>query len=122
MRREPTAFVILTILAASCATQDGGVSAIWDNPAANHGRIVEVVVHPHDLLSDQGRYVLCFDPCSEAQARGVQTVLLPLENGRYDGFRGDQAVRLRLRFDGHCFTNSAVCLLDHRPFVFVEVP
>lgn len=121
MRRELTAFLILPIMAASCSTQDG-VGAIWSNPAAYHDHVVEVVVHPYDLLSDPGRYILCFQPCSQAQAVGVQSVLMPLEDGRWDGFRGDQAVRLKLRFDGRCFTDGAVCLLDHRPYVFIEEP
>ena len=122
LSRKRICVLALTSLAAACASAGRDpLSAITQNPLANDGRVIELTAYPYDLLSDPDRYLLCLDVCDEAQAARVVTLVEPAQSGRFNGFRGDRPVSLRLRFDARCFHEGATCL-HFRGFVFVEIP
>jgi hypothetical protein len=97
------------------------IGDVWDNPERHDGETFELTAYPYDLPGDPQRYIMCTEPCSEGEAQREQAVIHPSVEGRFDGWRGNQAVVVRVRFDGHCFRPQAICFLDHRPFIFQQL-
>lgn len=96
------------------------IDKVWDNPLRYDGQSFDVVLYPNDLLEDPDRYVMCLDVCVGERARQVTSVIIPRTVGGYRGFQGDRPVRVRVAFDASCFKEGRVCLMDHRPYVFIE--
>ena len=115
---------LLALQAASCAsistTGQPRIDRVWDDPVRYDGQSFDAVVYPNDILNDPDRYVMCLDACPGEQARTVTSVLIARRPEDYSGFDGDRPVRLRLRFDASCFKEDRVCLMDHRPYIFIE--
>lgn len=121
---RPHLVSLFTLQAVSCATlsTEGQppIDSVWENPQQYDGRIFDVVVYPSDFLEDPERYVMCLDACVGERARHVSSVLIPRITAQYSGFEGDRPVRIRVKFDASCFKSERVCLMDHRPYIFVE--
>ena len=119
----PKWFTIMAVGAlVSCASAShGALDPVWDAPLRHDGNVYDLSIYPYDLLGDRNRYIMCVDPCSAAEAQRFQAVVVPAVEGAFEGMQGATAVRVRVEFVADCFYPDALCLLDHRPFVFRQV-
>lgn len=113
---------VLALLAGCSAgpvsTTGSTLDELMDAPTANDGAEFRLTVYPYDA-GDGQRYVMCLDPCDATSFGDVPILLIPLERGAFDGWRGQTPVEVSVIFNADCFKPDAVCWI-HRPFVFEQ--
>ncbi len=116
------AVIYAALIMSSCSTvgRVDPLEKVWDNPSDYNGITFSLYVYPYDLHGNENRYIMCTEPCDDQRASEWQSVIVPNESGKFDNYNGERKVFVNIKFDGYCFTDGAVCLLDHRPFVFIE--
>lgn len=108
------------LLGACAMSQEQRLLSIIERPLEADGQILELTIYPYDLFGADNRYIVCFSPCTQAEAEERQSVVYAAIPGAFAGMSGQQAVTVTVQFSAACFQPGAVCSW-HRPYVFREV-
>ena len=125
-------FACATILASAlfaCTSQNDGVmNDLIEHPLDYDGKVIEMTIYPVDD-GEQSQYRFCSEPCSVEEDHFNNRLgigywpccfIQPRWSGEYKGWVGNRHIRVRAKFDAHCFRPKAICA-DAAEYWFYEV-
>jgi len=103
---------------ASTMSRSDNLASVWRDPWKYHDRVLDVRVFPYDLGNDD--YLACDRPCPEPVTSDIgNNWIVPSDPAAFRGWRGTQAVRLRVRVNASSFAPGA--FWGHLPIHLEEV-